>query len=375
MVSSKTETGEARREVVVSAPINIALIKYWGKRDEARMVPLNDSVSLTIDTLCAKTKIRVGGSVEADSVQINGTDYDMTSQKRFWKCFAEARKILHERNGEEADEECFEVVSKTNFPVAAGLASSAAGFAAIAFALGKIYDFSEEEVARLARMGSGSACRSVFDGLVHWKAGENDDTSVEKVADAWPELRAIILVTSEKEKAVGSSTGMRFTVETSELLKYRVSHVVPERVKSLIEAYRNRDFQKLGEIIMADSNQLHAVCLDTKPPLRYMNDASWHIVSIVEAFNATTFRAAYSFDAGSNACIFIQQKDVAVFLATAAKYAQFSEDLKLSMPEARIVEAQNLLNVEPKDCSISNVIVSAVGRGPTVIHDLDAGDC
>uniref|UniRef100_A0A1I7Y744 Diphosphomevalonate decarboxylase n=1 Tax=Steinernema glaseri TaxID=37863 RepID=A0A1I7Y744_9BILA len=375
MVISTPDSAEFRKEVVVSAPINIALIKYWGKRDELRMLPLNDSVSLTVDSLCAKTRIRVGGSVEADSVRINGVDYDMTSQKRFWKCFAEARKIRSERSGEDTTEECFEVVSKTNFPVAAGLASSAAGFAAIAYALGKLYDFSEEEVARLARMGSGSACRSVFDGLVHWKAGEGEETSVEKAAENWPELRAIILVTSEKEKAVGSSVGMRLTVQTSELLKYRVSHVVPERVKGLVEAYKNRDFPKLGEIIMADSNQLHAVCLDTRPPLRYMNDSSWHIVSIVEAFNSTSFRAAYSFDAGSNACIFIQDKDVGAFLATVAKYAQFSEDLKSSLPEAGSVEAQHLLNVEPKDCSITSVIVSTVGRGPTVIDNLDAGDC
>ncbi|TKR93310.1 hypothetical protein L596_007792 [Steinernema carpocapsae] len=359
-----------RKEVVVSAPINIALVKYWGKRDETRMLPLNDSISLTVDALCAKTRIRVGGEIESDSVNINGDDYDMTSQKRFWKCFAEARKIRRERGDSEDLEECFEVVSKTNFPVAAGLASSAAGFAAIAFALGRLYGFSDEEVAALARIGSGSACRSVFDGLVHWKALEDDKTVVEKVADNWEDLRAIILVISEQEKDVGSSIGMRRTVETSELLKYRVSHVVPERVKTLTEAYKKRDFVMMGNVVMADSDQLHAVCLDTRPALHYMNDSSRHIVKIVEVFNASSFRAAYSFDAGANACVFLKHQDVPAFLATVAKYAQISEDVISNPAKSKSTEAESLLGVLPKNCSISNVIISTVGSGPTVIDEL-----
>ncbi|VDK54075.1 unnamed protein product, partial [Cylicostephanus goldi] len=167
----------------------------------------------------------------------------------------------------------FEISSSTNFPVAAGLASSAAGFAAIAIGIGRLFNLSITEVSTLARLGSGSACRSVSGGLVEWCAGSDPsgcDCITKQVFPEtwWPELRAVILILDDAEKEVGSSIGMRRTVETSELLKYRAESVVPDRIRRLTAAFKTRNFEEFARITMADSNQLHAVCLDSFPPLR-----------------------------------------------------------------------------------------------------------
>ncbi|VDK19438.1 unnamed protein product, partial [Anisakis simplex] len=157
--------------------------------------------------------------------------------------FQEVRRIIRKRsikgNGDtQSDKRCFhkfEISSETNFPIEAGLASSAAGFAAIAFAFGHLYKLSNDLVLQIARLGSGSACRSLYEGFVHWKVGRSSDGSdctCETIApaDKWNSLRALILVTSSKSKHIGSTKGMQRSVETSQLLKYRVEEIVPKRV-------------------------------------------------------------------------------------------------------------------------------------------------
>ncbi|PIO56949.1 hypothetical protein TELCIR_21650, partial [Teladorsagia circumcincta] len=129
------------------------------------------------------------------------------------------------------------------------------------------------DISALARRGSGSACRSVFGGLVEWEAG-CDQSGADSIAKqrlpevAWPGLRAVVVVLDDLEKDVGSSEGMQRTVQTSELTQYRAKFVVPERIKRIIHAFESRDFPEFGRIVMADSNQLHAICMDSFPPLK-----------------------------------------------------------------------------------------------------------
>uniref|UniRef100_A0A8R1DN98 Diphosphomevalonate decarboxylase n=1 Tax=Caenorhabditis japonica TaxID=281687 RepID=A0A8R1DN98_CAEJA len=256
-------------EATVRVPMNIALVKYWGKRDEQLIIPLNDSISLTVDRLRAETTVRM----------IQGA-------------------------GEHA------VISTTNFPVAAGLASSAAGFAAIALAIQRILNLDDVQANRLARIGSGSACRSMFGGLVQWEKGEKADGSdcvAKRIGtETWPDLYCVILVFDDGRKKVGSSEGMRRTAQTSTLLQSRIEKVVPQRIEEIKTAFAAKDFAALARVIMADSNQFHAVCLDTSPPIRYLNDASWHLIELVEKFNENEIRAAYTFDAGPNACVLLE---------------------------------------------------------------------
>ncbi|KAJ2005684.1 diphosphomevalonate decarboxylase, partial [Coemansia thaxteri] len=206
-----------------------------------------------------------------------------------------------------------------NFPTAAGLASSASGYAALVSALGVLFDLPEStsDLSRVARVGSGSACRSMFGGFVAWQAGvSNDghDSFAVQVAghNHWPELQALILVASDKKKAISSTAGMQTTVETSELFAERVRTVVPKRMDAMQRAIAERDFAAFAEITMRDSNQFHAVCLDTYPPISYMNDTSRSIVGLVHAFNDARGRiaAAYTYDAGPNAVIYALKDDM-----------------------------------------------------------------
>uniref|UniRef100_A0A0K0EPK2 Diphosphomevalonate decarboxylase n=1 Tax=Strongyloides stercoralis TaxID=6248 RepID=A0A0K0EPK2_STRER len=333
--------------IVVKVPTNIAVIKYWGKKCEKEMVAMNDSISLTINGLYAETKVSFGGN--CDVVFINGKKYDVKEGSRYQKVFAEARKLIESYNKKGNNEGVinflgtkFCIESTTNFPVAAGLASSAAGFGAIAYGIGKFFNFSIDDITYLARIGSGSATRSVLPGLVIWKGNDKGECKTLFPENYWPNLRAIIVIVESTEKEISSSNGMKKTVETSELYKYRIMNCVQKHVEELIEGYKERDFQKFGEIVMKDSNQFHAVCLDTTPPLRYMNETSWRLINLANQFNKDKIKVAYTFDAGPNCCYYIEEDNVNNFMI--------------------------LLEKEGFTLNNGKLILSTVGSGPEIIN-------
>lgn len=183
------------------------------------------------------------------------------------------------------------ICSENNFPTAAGLASSAAGYACFVYTLATLYGIEQEELTAIARLGSGSACRSIYGGFVQWRKGDADDGS-DSIAvqiaprEHWPEMRVLVLVVSDTRKKVSSSLGMQRSVHNSAILKYRASDCVPSRVTQITQAILDRNFAAFGELTMKDSNQFHAVCLDTYPPCVYMNDVSHSVVDLVHRYNA-----------------------------------------------------------------------------------------
>lgn len=130
------------------------------------------------------------------------------------------------------------ICSENNFPTAAGLASSAAGYACLVYTLAALYGIEKEELSVVARIGSGSACRSIYGGFVHWQKGTLDDGSDSRAVqivpdDHWPEMHVIILVVNDQKKKVSSSLGMARSVLNSAILKYRASDCVPSRVTQI----------------------------------------------------------------------------------------------------------------------------------------------
>ncbi|VDO14463.1 unnamed protein product [Rodentolepis nana] len=218
------------------------------------------------------------------------------------------------------------IESTNNFPTAAGLASSASGFASMAFALSNLYQL-DVDAASLARRGSGSACRSMLGGIVHWKAPTSESKlnspCVEQLFqhDHWSDLRILICVTSSQQKPVSSSIAMRRTTVTSSLFQEARGKVVKERVPQFIRAFQCRDFELLAELTMRESNELHAVCLDSYPPVVYLNATSFAIMEFVHTLNSNAGRnmAAYTFDAGPNAFILTTANDASVVLALLSK--------------------------------------------------------
>ncbi|XP_970108.1 diphosphomevalonate decarboxylase isoform X2 [Tribolium castaneum] len=298
------------------APVNIAVVKYWGKRDEDLILPINDSLSCTLSTdfMCAKTTIMASPTFPTHRFWLNGKESDFNNE-RLNNCLTEIRKRANPKCGDLLNWK-LHICSENNFPTAAGLASSAAGYAALVSTLSALYNV-EGDISAIARRGSGSACRSIYGGFVRWNKGAKpggEDSIACQIASAshWPEMRVLILVVSDDQKKYSSTSGMKQSVLTSELLKHRAEKIVPGRVDEIIKAIKLKNFEAFAKITMQDSNQFHAICLDTYPPCFYMNDVSRMIIELVHAYNdyQGATKVAYTFDAGPNACLYLLQNDV-----------------------------------------------------------------
>lgn len=368
-----------------TAPVNIAVVKYWGKRDAKLNLPTNSSLSVTLSQADLRTLTTASCSAsfpasEGDALLLNGEPSDI-SGARTQACLRELRS---RRAALEAADPSLpklstyplRLVSENNFPTAAGLASSAAGFAALVRAIANLYELpaSPSELSLIARQGSGSACRSLFGGYVAWRMGDKadgTDSMADQVAEAshWPDMRALVLVVSAAKKGVSSSSGMQQTVATSGLFRERIATVVPENMAIMEKAIAEKDFEKFAEVTMRDSNSFHATCADTYPPIFYMNDVSRAAIRAVEAINEKAGRtvAAYTFDAGPNAVIYYQEKDTEAVVGTFYHVLQGADiggwksaDIKGLKPTISLDEnVAGLLKA-----GVSRVIMTGVGEGP-----------
>lgn len=326
-----------------------------------------------------------------DTLNLNGKPQEIQSSKRTLACISSLRTLR--KSLEDADSSLpklssypLRIVSENNFPTAAGLASSAAGFAALVRAVADLYQLpqSPRELSRIARQGSGSACRSLMGGYVAWRTGvqaDGTDSLAEEVAPAshWPEMRAIVLVVSAEKKDVSSTEGMQTTVATSELFAQRVSSVVPERMAAIEEAIQNKDFPKFAEITMRDSNTFHATCLDSWPPIFYMNDVSRAAVRLVHDINNAVGRtvAAYTYDAGPNSVIYYEEKDTELVAGTIKSILGATAggwDGPFYEPLANVTSGVSLEKTDPRVLDvlkngISRVILTGVGEGPISVED------
>ncbi|KAI0907364.1 diphosphomevalonate decarboxylase [Ustulina deusta] len=364
-----------------TAPVNIAVVKYWGKRDAKLNLPTNSSLSVTLSQADLRTLTTATCSSSytgEDSLTLNGAPSDI-SGARTQACLRELRALraaLEQKDASLPKLSSFplRIVSENNFPTAAGLASSAAGFAALVRAIADLYELpnSPTELSLIARQGSGSACRSLFGGYVAWQMGSQADgldSKAVEVAPAshWPEMRALVLVASAAKKGVSSTSGMQQTVATSDLFKERITNVVPKHMKLMEEAVAARDFAKFAEVTMKDSNSFHSTCADTYPPIYYMNDVSRAAVRAVEAINAAAGKtvAAYTFDAGPNCVVYYLEQDTAAIVGTFYPLLASTEGWKAEAKSyasggVQLEEAVATLIAG----GVSRIIQTGVGEGP-----------
>jgi diphosphomevalonate decarboxylase len=392
-----------------ASPSDIAVIKYWGKRDTSLILPTNSSLSVTLsqDDLRSTTSIRASSEFTQDRLWLNDKEETRVNEGRTGACIREMRKLRKDAEAKDpslpvsasyhrCSSSCLRthkltsftvhvlqniadlhihIVSANNFPTAAGLASSASGFAALSFTLYNLYELSQHltlsELSRIARQGSGSACRSLMGGMVAWEMGTQSDGSDSLAYEVapqqhWPEMSALICVVSDAKKGTSSTSGMQATVETSPLLQHRIKHVVPERMKTISEAIKQRDFETFAKITMADSNQFHAVCLDTTPPIFYLNDCSRAIIAAVNEINRAAGKiiAAYTYDAGPNAVIYAEETNMPSIKAVISKYfyngaVEGSEALPSGFDESKVPGGFQ--------GGVSRLIHTRVGDGPRVL--------
>ncbi|KAL8403913.1 hypothetical protein RB594_008967 [Gaeumannomyces avenae] len=378
-----TSTDDAQiYRATTTAPVNIAVVKYWGKRDPKLNLPTNSSLSVTLAQSDLRTLTTASCSASypasgGDSLVLNGEAADV-SGARTQACFRELR--ARRAALEAADPSLpklstypLRLVSENNFPTAAGLASSAAGFAALVRAIADLYALpdSPSELSKVARQGSGSACRSLFGGYVAWREGaaaDGSDSLAEQVAEAahWPEMRALVLVASASKKGVSSTSGMQQTVGTSDLFQRRVAEVVPKHMGQMEKAIADRDFASFAEVTMKDSNSFHATCADTYPPIFYMNDTSRAAIRAVEAINAAAGRtvAAYTFDAGPNAVVYYLEQDTELVVGTFAPLLEGVSGWKDGVKALKSSVTLDEAVIGLLKGGISRVIMTGVGGDP-----------
>ncbi|KAF9284288.1 diphosphomevalonate decarboxylase [Mortierella alpina] len=380
-------------EATCTAPVNIAVVKYWGKRDTSLILPTNSSLSVTLsqDQLHSKTTIRASADFTSDRLWLNGTEESIEKNKRLVACLRETRALRASIEANDASAPKLaalkiHICSENNFPTAAGLASSASGYACLVYTLSQLFQLplDASDLSIVARQGSGSACRSLFGGFVAWEMGQNADGSDSKAVQIapethWPDLQAMICVVSDEKKGTSSTEGMQLTVKTSALLQHRINDVVPKRMDDMIAAIKNKDFTKFAELTMQDSNQFHAVCLDTYPPIFYMNDISRAIIRIITEYNKDGVKAAYTYDAGPNAVIYAPQKNMAEIYALLSHYfpgAAFDDSLDLLKTSALPPLPQNFdTRVSPvfAQGSVKQILHTKADDGPRVLDSAQHG--
>ncbi len=349
---------------------NIALIKYWGKSNDELILPLNGSISVTLDSdvLCTKTSLMLclKNENEKNTVTfwLNGKkqifqdptsteessskEEDIINRKRFFTMLNKVRSDCSLKNPHLYN---ITICSSNNFPTACGLASSASGFACLAQVLSHSFGYNGD-VSVLARLGSGSACRSCFGGFVKWSSALNSEQSTATMlfsSSHWENLNVLALVLEDGRKDVSSTHGMRETVLTSELLQARIKLVESKRLNEMENFLKTKDFNGMAKLIIRDSNNFHACCMDTYPPLFYLNDKSKEIIKLINKFNQFEARkdelkAAYSFDAGPNAFIFLQDENLNDFVYLIYKI-YFSQLNELDFVEKKLFHNKDKVNI------------------------------
>ncbi|MET0404665.1 MAG: diphosphomevalonate decarboxylase [Cystobacter sp.] len=282
---------------------NLALVKYWGKRDDALILPHQSSLSLTLSPLSVRTTVDFGVG-ESDSVELNGYVARGSERERVLRVLETVRAEAKGLTLGPA-----RMVSRGDFPASAGLASSAAGFAALAVAARAAAGLPADPRAAslLARLGSGSACRSVQGGLCEWMRGERpdgtDSYAVQRFDEKhWPELRMVVAIVSRDEKEVKSRDGMKNAVETSPYYAAWTKDAEAEVVRAR-DFIARRDLQALGEMCERNAWRMHATSLAADPPLCYLLPSTLALIHSLREQRKKGLPVWFTLDAGPNPCI------------------------------------------------------------------------
>lgn len=288
-------------------PTNIALCKYWGKRNAELNLPVTGSLSISLGHLGACTTIGFANR-STDLVQLN--KQPVAENTVFYRRLVEFLDLFRPTNDTK-----FAIHTQTNIPVAAGLASSACGFAALVKALNDLFDWrlSLQDLSILARLGSGSACRSMWDGFVQWDAGSSADgmdSFAYPLNTLWPELRIGLLLIDSRQKLVSSREAMQASVDTSPFYSLW-PQTVATAISTTRQAIEERNFWALGAAAEANALAMHALMLSTTPSIIYAQAATLECMRQVWRARAEGLGVFFTQDAGPNLKLLFLHKDEA----------------------------------------------------------------
>ncbi len=308
------------------AGINIALIKYWGKRDERLFLPMNSSLSMTLDNMYTVTEVQTDVSLDKDLFFLNDRIIDGAMYGKTTLFMDKIRTLAGSEN------KC-RITSFNHVPTAAGFASSASGFAALAGAASKAYglDLTEKELSILARQGSGSASRSVYGGFAVWHRGasqDGQDSYAEQILapGIWP-ISVIGVTVDDGEKALTSREAMARTVATSPMYEGWLGSV-DQDMDGMLRAITLRDFEHMGQLTEHNCLKMHATMLTSIPSVQYWNGATMSVMSAVRELRQKGFQAYFTIDAGPNVKVLCQTSETDVIMRV-LKQLQGVRDLNL----------------------------------------------
>ncbi len=299
------QTGKGR------APVNIALSKYWGKRAVALNLPTNSSLSISLPGLGTETTIEITEG-SSDHVTLNNQILEISHP------FAQrlSQYLNYFRNPNQA----FKVTTFNTVPTGAGLASSASGYAALVLALDDCFQWQlpKQQLSLLARLGSGSASRSLYPGFAVWHKGAQEDgmdSFAEPLPQTWPELCIGLIKVDIAEKKVGSTQGMQNTVETCEL--YSAWPKKAEQDLAIIQqSIEDKNFTRLGETAENNALSMHATMIATWPPILYWQPGSVQAMQQVWQLREDGLSVYFTMDAGPNLKLLFLEKEEAKIIQT-----------------------------------------------------------
>ena len=284
------------------AHTNIALIKYWGKSDAKLRLPLMSSLSMTLDSFYTDTSLEKS---QKDEFYLNGKLQDGKQASRVFK-------YLDFLRGKYQVDDYLTVKSINHVPTAAGLASSSSAFAALAVSFAAFYDLKldKKQLSRLARMGSGSASRSIYGGFAIWQKGNNDENSYAYALDEKPnmDLHMLAIELNQKPKKLSSTQGMQDAISSPFYRPWIERNKL--EIKEMISAIKADDFTKLGELAELNANEMHAVNFTSQPEFTYFEPNTIKAIKLVEELRSNGIECYYTIDAGPNVKILTRLKNV-----------------------------------------------------------------
>jgi diphosphomevalonate decarboxylase len=290
-------TGKA----TVTAPSNIAFIKYWGARDLAQALPMNASISMTLtECVSLSTVAFTEGSDEPDRIELVAEDGSTALPSASFRERALAHVGRMSRWARRSGS--FRVATRNSFPTGAGIASSASGFAALTLAATKALglSLSTPELSDLARMsGSGSAARSVLGGYVEWSPQGEGTGHAEALAPAshW-DLRDVIALVDHGEKDVSSLDGHRVAASSPHFDTRQ--RILPQRLALVRRAIDERDLEALGPVLEEEAIELHLIAMSSKPPIFYWKPGTVQVLERLRKLRSEGVSAWATMDAGAN---------------------------------------------------------------------------
>ena len=290
----------------VRAHTNIALIKYWGKADAQAKIPVNSSISFTLDQFYTDTRVVYDATLQADTFTLNGAAASDKVLKRVQNYMNVLRTLV-------AIPSFAHIESTNHVPLEAGLASSASAFAALAKAATLHLDLDPITLSKLARLGSGSASRSFYPGFVRWEKGCDHESSYATpiAMEPWPEFVMIVCMVSEAQKPFTSTQAMHDTAIHSPYYEAWAASSEADGHR-LTKALQNHDIWEVGTIAQTNAMKMHASLLGAN--LWYFEPKTVEIMNCVRSLQ-TTIPAFFTMDAGPNVKIMTTQEHVDAVVA------------------------------------------------------------